>query len=336
MLLASPHVTTLIRLCAGVLDPLRKAQVAVQTSNSYSVETVASMMACYNTFVTVVDTKATYELATKFCGDILEKTSGNASVSQVTCDGHIDYSIRDGAVLADLDELTVPQMSMTFPLAAERSTVIKAVQKFASPAIIAAAKKFGERVQGPLDTAQRRQAAALQLDVATYNFTSALEQPGAIPPSLRAADSGRASGAGAEMAAAVAAAADDLEDDMLGNTFRITLVTSFNEWANVCNAPGTLFYTEDDKAAPAQYWLRLRKSLQFRNLAETMLWWLTFPVGSAGVERSFSFMTAIGKQTTRRKLGQEAFTNTLLSMCYRKELETMLRRSLVRLKQAKS
>lgn len=140
MLLASPHVTTLIRLCAGVLDPLRKAQVAVQTSNLYSVETVASMMACYNTFVTVVDTKATYELATKFCGDILEKTSGNASVSQVTCDGHIDYSIRDGAVLADLDELTVPQMSMTFPLAAERSAVIKAVQKFASPAIIAAAK----------------------------------------------------------------------------------------------------------------------------------------------------------------------------------------------------
>lgn len=123
---------------------------------------------------------------------------------------------------------------------------------------------------------------------------------------------------------------------MLGNPIRITLVTSSNEWANVCNAPGTLFYTEDDKAAPAQYWLRLRKSLQFRNLAETMLWWLTFPVGSAGVERSFSFMTAIGKQTTRRKLGQEAFTNTLLSMCYRKELETMLRRSLVRLKQAKS
>ena len=67
----------------------------------------------------------------------------------------------------------------------------------------------------------------------------------------------------------------------------------------------------------------MRATKTFRQLASVMLFWLTFPPGTAGVERDFSFMTLVCQQTRRRKMGIASFRVAVLSMCFKARLASM-------------
>ena len=64
--------------------------------------------------------------------------------------------------------------------------------------------------------------------------------------------------------------------------------------------------------------------ITFPNVAAVMLWWLSFPVGSAGLERDFSGLTMVTRAFRRRRLKAKNFRYTALSHCFKADLNAML------------
>jgi hypothetical protein len=96
----------------------------------------------------------------------------------------------------------------------------------------------------------------------------------------------------------------------------VTIVQQFESFLGKMDVVGSLCnITEADKKAPAELWLRVRPI--FPELADTMLWWLSFPTGTAGVERDFSFLTMVSANTRRRRMQWVSFRTSVLSRCYK-------------------
>ena len=74
--------------------------------------------------------------------------------------------------------------------------------------------------------------------------------------------------------------------------------------------------------APARYWLRTR--WHWPDLSELMLYWLTVPRSTAGLERGFSFQTLIDQDTRRRHLGAAHLRDGLVCHLYRDYLTNSL------------
>ena len=55
-----------------------------------------------------------------------------------------------------------------------------------------------------------------------------------------------------------------------------------------------------------------------------MLWWLSFPVGTAGLERDFSGLTMVTRAFRRRRLKKKNFRYTVLTHCFKTELAELL------------
>jgi hypothetical protein len=70
------------------------------------------------------------------------------------------------------------------------------------------------------------------------------------------------------------------------------------------------------------YWLLVRKA--FPNVASVMLWWLSFPVGTAGIERDFSGLTMVTRAYRRRRLKRKNFRFAVLTHCFKTDLEKLL------------
>jgi hypothetical protein len=55
-----------------------------------------------------------------------------------------------------------------------------------------------------------------------------------------------------------------------------------------------------------------------------MLWWLSFPVGTAGLERDFSGLTMVTRDFRRRRLERKNFRYAVLTHCLKAELGELL------------
>lgn len=123
-------------------------------------------------------------------------------------------------------------------------------------------------------------------------------------------DAGAAANAGAGLAAA-----DD--DDRPANLAESTL-TTWGDHVTYINAVGDgRAFIADDRfwdvgtlkqrpKLPAWYWIRTRA--YWKDLSELMLFWLTPPVSTAGLERGFSFQTlrVIDQDSDTRRRAQAA------------------------------
>lgn len=79
---------------------------------------------------------------------------------------------------------------------------------------------------------------------------------------------------------------------------------------------------DDDKKDVATFWVRARN--KWPDLAELMLFWLTFPISTSDVERGFSFQTMIDQDTRRRCLKPAQLRCDLLAHIYK---DTLLERA---------
>ena len=83
--------------------------------------------------------------------------------------------------------------------------------------------------------------------------------------------------------------------------------------------------TQNDSAKlPGWYWVRTRK--YWPDLSELMLFWLTAPISTAGVERGFSFQTLIDSNARRRALSGTALRDEILAHIYADWLNDALAR----------
>ena len=90
-----------------------------------------------------------------------------------------------------------------------------------------------------------------------------------------------------------------------------------------------LFVTEADRAttpAAARYWIRTRH--RWPDLSELMLFWLSIPVSTAGLERGFSFQTLLDQNTRRRSRKAKCTRDEMLAMIHRKWLAGTLEGSI--------
>ena len=76
------------------------------------------------------------------------------------------------------------------------------------------------------------------------------------------------------------------------------------------------------RADPCSYWVRVRGI--YPELARVMLFWLTCPPGSCGLERDFSAVSALSSDTRRNRLLFATFRDAALSQIFKCHLEALL------------
>jgi len=80
------------------------------------------------------------------------------------------------------------------------------------------------------------------------------------------------------------------------------------------------------RADPCAYWLGVETV--YPELARVMLFWLTCPPGSCGLERAFSSVTALGADTRRSgRLQFPAFRVAALAQIHKASLKDLLAKS---------
>jgi len=105
----------------------------------------------------------------------------------------------------------------------------------------------------------------------------------------------------------------------------------FKLWKGMrSNKHSVVYLSEDDKESMAEYWLRVRDQSPYTRVGELMLWWLSHPMGTAGVERDFCGLTMISRAFRRNRMGFTAFRAALLASCNKKVLLDELRAELLR------
>ena len=82
------------------------------------------------------------------------------------------------------------------------------------------------------------------------------------------------------------------------------------------------FVTPADKLEPHKYWLRVRAV--YPQLARTMLFWLSHPIGTPALERDFSGMTMVLRDSRRGRLRWPNFRVAVLVHCHAKALRAKL------------
>jgi len=85
-----------------------------------------------------------------------------------------------------------------------------------------------------------------------------------------------------------------------------------------------MYLSAEHKLDMVKYWMLVRGTPQYARVGELMLWWLSHPVGTAGVERDFCGLTMITRAFRRNRMGFTALRAALLAHCHKPLLRTEL------------
>ena len=169
--------------------------------------------------------------------------------------------------------------------------------------------------------AERRNIASLNVALCDVDLAAMLLQPLALPPSLRKKFAGAGAGAGA--GTAVEDPFGDLAPLAAGGTNIAKVLAEASQLkAASKNVMSTFFVSSQDKKEPHKYWIRVRES--FAYLGKVMLFWLSHPVGSAGMERDFCGLTMVTRSFRRRRAKWATLRVAVLSHCRAGSLKAKL------------
>ena len=87
------------------------------------------------------------------------------------------------------------------------------------------------------------------------------------------------------------------------------------------SAPGSL---PETSVFMCKYWLKVRASPAFSRVGRVMLWWLSFPPGTADLERDFCGLTMITRDFRRNRLGAEMLRVSVMAHCHKRLIEAEL------------
>jgi hypothetical protein len=86
--------------------------------------------------------------------------------------------------------------------------------------------------------------------------------------------------------------------------------------------------TTAETALPGRFWLRMKQGGKWPQLTSTMLFWLSAPISTASLERSFSFFTMLTKELRRGAMTAETAISNMYLRMHREDVETGLRTAL--------
>jgi hypothetical protein len=322
--LCDPRILAQIAAVCLIVEPLRSAQVKMQTSDALSPDTISAMEAAYESLETSVKSAAAFNATVEPAFSAINASVGVSpdvfeSVAAVN-------KMEDGTlVVTNSDTLTKPTLIVSCADLEAVEKMKKAVLEATRPSILGAIDQYMKFCAVAYKIAFRRSVAAGNCSFKAVSFLQLLKEKGPpgfaapLPPDLR--------GGGVLQAAAVAGdAAAGLAP--LGGAVDASANTVHAEWQRfllVCENPVSDYffkpeYLRDGKMC--DYWLLVRKG--YPNVAKVMLWWLSFPVGTAGIERDFSGLTMVTRAFRRRRLKRNNFRFAVLTHCFKADLEQLL------------
>jgi len=322
--LCDPRILAQIAAVCLVVEPLRSAQVKVQTSDALSPDALAAMEAAYAFLEQTVKSAAAFNATVEPAF-----TAINASVG-VGADSFelvaVVNKMEDGSlVVTNSDTLTKPTLIVSCADLEAVDKMKKTVLEATRPSILGAIDQYMKFCAIAYKIAQRRSVAAGNCSFKAVNFLQLLKEKGPpgfaapLPPDLRA-------GGGLQAVAVEGDAAAGLAP--LGGAADASANAVYAEWQRfllVCENPVSVYffkpeYHRDGKMC--DYWLLVRKG--YPNVAKVMIWWLSFPVGTAGIERDFSGLTMVTRAFRRRRLKRKNFRFAVLTHCFKADLEQLL------------
>jgi hypothetical protein len=325
-LLCDPRILSQIRAVGLVSEPLRAAQVVMQTSDSTSPKTVASMQAAYDALTNCVKSAATFDAWIEAAfPPIVDSVGVEPAEFSVIAD--VEKMANGTLIVNNIADLKTPTLIRCCADLAAVSAMKDEVRQCTRPSILGAVGQYMKFCAAAFTVAERRSIAAGNKlpfkNVAFLAMMKAKPAPGFAspsPPDLRGgagmqappADDADAAGGLAPLFAAEDASANAINAE-------------FGRFLAVCDNVVSEFYFNpavDIKKGACNYWLRVRKG--FPNVAAVMLWWLSFPVGTAGLERDFSGLTMVTRDSRRHRLKVNNFRYAVLVHCFKGELAELL------------
>ena len=231
-------------------------------------------------------------------------------------------------VVTGLDALEQPLLSVSYATPASVKAAQQSIATVLSPSIIAAAEKHDKWADDCSSAADLRHVAALNMDFKEVAIATLLKLPDALPTfSVASVNEGANAGAGGGGAGAGELAPWEA-GDALGapTTLSATVLDQWDQLVAVhLTVTATCYVSAAARADPCSYWLRVETV--YPELARVMLFWLTCPPGSCGLERDFSSVTALGGSTRRRCLQFPAFRVAALAQIHKASLNELLAKS---------
>jgi hypothetical protein len=341
-LLTNPIFLTHIRLICDVSNPLRQAQLHMQRADGRSPDVLVSMRGAYDALASYLDganTAGAIQPASAVTflrlATVMAKGSGGSSSKPIddvladTTPDEVSLLVKvvahDGVyTVINADEaFSSPLFTVKFADASSTQSVLRIVRSKTMLAAKAAFAKFEAHGSNAMLVAQRRSIASLNSPLSSIDLMPMLQDlqgtavstplAWALPKALRDTDE-------------VPMTLQDTDSYDGGQTTTVTLAI-LGEWNRLLQTyrmSGSECYMKDaDKRQPHTYWLRVRTL--YPRLATTMLYWLSFPVGTAGIERNFSSMTVISRDARRRRLSFLSFRAAVLSHCYKEHIRRLLK-----------
>ena len=188
-------------------------------------------------------------------------------------------------------------------------------------------KQYLKHCQVNLEVADRRNIAAGNVEWSRVDLVPHLLEPLAVPPLFRAGGP-EACAAGAAAAAAMAVDPDDPTAGLApvvsaATEFASAAVLGFTAWKSASVNNLSAYYLSDAaKTNMLEYWLRVRK--EWRHFGCLMIWWLSHPAGTAGLERDFCGMTMVIRQFRRNRWAFPSLRCAVLAHCHKAAVDADL------------
>ena len=310
--LSNPQVRALLLITQEIIDPIRLAQLKVQNADAKSEGIVPAFQHAYGHLVGLVESEESFQAGMSYYDVPLTQAMLTAvpvfrlSVEVTRSEG------MDGLLTVDgVADLTTPLTSVVYPDAAAAKAAFQIVVSAARVPIKDGCSKYMERCAACFDVARRRSAAALHHDFNSIKMPDLLRSPQALPPSMRL------------LASAPAPPPPSSSDDPLGDLPPIRKAPSLSDsvagqftelTARVSTLTSTCYVSSADRDEPWRYWVRVRS--QFPKLADVMLFWLAHPIGTPALERDFSGMTIVCRDSRRRRMQWATFRVAVLTRCH--------------------
>jgi hypothetical protein len=347
-MVCNPVFLSYIRCICEIANPLRVSQQQMQRADGRSPDVLAAMRGAYDSLAnflkahrvegrmdmttspqqhvflrlaTVTDTQAEIDANADYA---------NADQPTITLLAHVTEREHDYVVNNTGDAFARPTFTVKYINDSMHAAIMSMVHLKALKAAKAAFAKCEAHGMNALAIAQRRHTAALNMPFQSIDLAPMLvpKQAGhhqgvsvhPLPPDMR---DGRSVPATAAMQQDFDF--DDANESPTGPTTTINLAI-MGEWRRLLDLYKTMgsacFVSSREYQMPHEYWIRVADLLP--RLSRVMLFWLTFPVGTSNVERSFSFMTIVSRNARRRRLSFAAFRAAVLSFCFKKEINSLL------------
>ena len=312
------RVLTLFRVVAAILEPIRKAQVQMETAKQLSPEVVEAFLDAYETLEkTVANEDSFYAAVVKSGAYIVLATASDTRKEGDVLDLKVTVNVtHDGGVTAEgITDITTPLITSFYSSKKEADAALKEVLEWARGPIQAAIKMYLKWCPQIFHVVRRRNYAMFGTELDLIPFDELFEGDAgkyALPRARRAKKAAPA---------AAPALADDFEEDIAPptNTF---LGQAKAEWKRLMglykNSASSVFLSAEMKTKPHEYWMAVRK--EYPSVGEVMLFWLASPVGTCGLERDFCGLTMVNRHRRRRRAKARTFSDIVLAHCHKRRL----------------